>query len=124
MTFSTNYSPILSQPRNSKLRLLCAVAVLTFLAAGCNKPEPAGAVTTANSAIAKARQGWKSVHSKTRYEAYSDENIRRFEPFTATLADGVWTVTPTVPAGYSGEIPVATVRQIDGGTSVTTRRDR
>jgi len=70
-------------------------------------------------AIRSAKQAWQSIYEKKRSPEYSNESRARFEPYTATLEEGVWHIQGTVPPGYSGETLETTVRQSDGAVSVT-----
>jgi hypothetical protein len=77
-------------------------------------------VTTPEAAVEKAKQAWASIHEKASWQsAYSKENTAKFEPYTATLQDGIWVVRGTIPPGYQGEVLETTVRQSDGDVSVT-----
>ena len=58
----------------------------------------------------------------TQDPALSEEGVKRFEPYTATLTDGVWTVRGTIPSDFHGGAPTATVRQADGLASVTSEK--
>ena len=40
-----------------------------------------------------------------------------FEPYTATLKDGIWTVKGTIPPGYHGYTLVTSVRAADGSAN-------
>ena len=97
------------------------IVILAFalLASACSSSNGKdGAVLTAEAAIAKAKSSWTSVYEKTHSTTFSDESVRRFEPYTAVLADGVWSVQGTMPPDFHGEVPEATVRRTDGLTSV------
>jgi hypothetical protein len=96
-----------------------AMACLVMLASACSHSNDAnGPVLTPEAAIAKAKISWASVYKKTHSTTFSEETVRRFEPFTAVLASGVWTVRGTTPADFHGTAPEATVHQADGFTSV------
>jgi hypothetical protein len=45
---------------------------------------------------------------------YGREEIESEKPFRATLKNGVWTVSGTLPEGYSGGTAVAEIAQDDG----------
>jgi hypothetical protein len=45
---------------------------------------------------------------------YGKEQIESQKPFKATLKDGVWMVTGTLPEGYVGGTAVAEISQADG----------
>jgi hypothetical protein len=73
------------------------------LAASCQSARQRP-ITTPQAAVAIAKNSWNSVYDKTRSPTYSKEETGRFEPYTATLRDGIWTVKGTVPPGYRGAI--------------------
>jgi len=92
---------------------------MMLLLAACSSSASDGPVNTAEEAVARAKTAWLSVSEKASWHvAYSKENTAKFEPYTATLENGVWVVRGTVPSGYRGEMPVARVRQNDGQVSV------
>jgi hypothetical protein len=77
-------------------------------------------IDTPGEAISRAESAWQSINEKkgNRDEVFRPEYVKRFQPYTATLANGIWTVRWTVPSTYKGEILETTIRQIDGATSV------
>ena len=95
-----------------------AILVLPIMFA-CSLASNDAPVTTADAAILSANQAWQSICDKTESLAYSKQNAAKFEPYTATLKDGVWHVRGTVMPGYHGEALETTVRQSDGSVSVT-----
>ena len=101
-----------------KRAVLAALAVLPIVFA-CSSASNDAPVTTADAAILSAKQAWQSIYEKNGSPAYSKESAAKFEPYTATLKDGVWHVRGTVPSGYQGETLETTVRQSDGSVSVT-----
>lgn len=101
-----------------KRAIFAALGVLPMLF-GCSSASNDAPVTTADAAILSAKQAWQSIYEKKRSPAYGKESAARFEPYTATLKDGVWHVRGTVPLGYHGETLETTVRQSDGSVSVT-----
>jgi hypothetical protein len=77
---------------------------------------------SAHQAIARARAAWREVvekRSPAPTPTFAEENLARFEPFTATLSDGIWEVRGTIPPGYRGYVPEASVRQGDGFTRIS-----
>ena len=93
------------------------VATAPRVLAVCRPPSPgkAVAVSTPEAAVAAARDAWESISSKaTSADSFKRESVARFEPYTATLTDGVWYVTGTIPAGYHGRMPKALVCESDG----------
>jgi hypothetical protein len=85
----------------------------------CSPTERPRSSRDAASAIAHAKGAFASVYEKTHSIEASPTNIAKFEPYTAVLKDGVWHVQGTAPAGYYGDIPVASVCKNDEGASVT-----
>ena len=57
-------------------------------------------------AIAIAVAAWIPIYGKAQ--------IEKEKPYKATLKDGVWTVTGTLPPGYDGGTAVADIAQTDG----------
>jgi hypothetical protein len=99
------------------------VLSLVLLASACSSSNGSdGAVLTPEVAIAKAKESWSGVYRKTHDPTLSEESVKRFEPYTATLADGVWTIRGTMPADFHDGAPIATVRQADGLASVTSEK--
>lgn len=77
-------------------------------------------ITTSQTAIAKARQAWKSMHEKNvSSQALSDENIARFEPYSAVRDGDVWIIKGTIPKEYHGDILETKVQVKGGAVSVT-----
>ena len=99
--------------------LLTTAVALVGLAASCRSPDSAP-ITTPEAAIAVAKSGWVGTYDKTHYELYSKKETARFEPYTATLNDGIWTVKGTIPPGYHGYTLVTSVRAADGSASSTS----
>jgi hypothetical protein len=87
------------------------------LAASCQSARQRP-ITTPQAAVAIARSSWSSVYDKTRAPTYSKAETARFEPYTATLHDGIWTVKGTTPPGYRGATLVTTVRAANGFASI------
>lgn len=101
--------------RSSSLAVL--VAMPFFFA--CSPTSGSNSVTTAEEAVSKAKLAWKQIYEKANWhKVYSPENTAKFEPYTATLVNGVWIVKGTIPSGYQGEVIETTVRQSDGSVSV------
>ena len=88
-----------------------ALASLGMVASCRSAPTPP--ITTPEAAIAVAKAAWPTIYEKTHYPAYSGKETARFEPYTATLVDGVWIVKGTIPAGYRGPTLVTKVRVSD-----------
>lgn len=101
------------------MKIVPAILVAMLLLAACGPSAAEGPVNTPAEAVARAKTAWASVSEKANWHvAYSKENAAKFEPYTATLENGVWVVRGTVPSGYRGEMPEARVRQSDGQVSV------
>jgi hypothetical protein len=102
------------------LGLIAAVLVPWF--SGGHEPAKvagSGSVDSPAAAIAVSRQAWLSIYQKTGHGAFKRENTAQFEPYSATLEDGVWIVRGTVAATYRGEVLVTRVRRGDGSTAAT-----
>jgi hypothetical protein len=94
------------------------IAVISLaLTASCQSARQRS-ITTPQAAVAIAKSSWSSIYDKIRSPAYSKADTARFEPYTATLKDGIWTVQGTIPPGYRGETLVTTVRAVDGFASI------
>jgi hypothetical protein len=65
-----------------------------------------GFVPDEQTAIAIAVAVWNPIYGK--------EHIEGEKPFHATLKDGVWTVTGSLPEGYNGGTALAVIAQDDG----------
>jgi NTF2 fold immunity protein len=65
-----------------------------------------GYVPDEQTAIAIAVAAWIPIYGKAQ--------IENEKPYKATLKDGVWTVTGTVPPGYDGGTALAEIAQADG----------
>jgi hypothetical protein len=97
----------------------CALLVLLALFVACSRPAaPPERVTHEEGALAKANAAWSSIYSSTAEDTYSAGNVRRFAPYSATLANGVWTVRTTAPPELHGRAPAADIRADDGVTTV------
>jgi hypothetical protein len=115
-----------------------AIVAACFLAAACSPPDDRVVVPGSDpqiacspeegprsskdeeSAIARAKAAWASAHEKNPYGGtYSPANMAKFEPYSATLKDGVWRVQGTVPPGYSGYVPITSVCRNNEGAVVS-----
>jgi hypothetical protein len=85
----------------------------------CSLTEGPRSSPDAASAIAHAKDAFASVYEKTHSSEASPANLAKFEPFAATLKDGVWHVQGTVPPEYFGPVPVASVCKNDEGATLT-----
>ena len=52
------------------------------------------------AAIVRAKANWAAIHEKAQNHESDPTYLARFEPFSATLKDGVWHVQGTVPASH------------------------
>jgi hypothetical protein len=84
-------------------------------AAAAGKPV---AIPTEASAIAAAKDAWRSIHEKTWYDAhFAPSSIARFEPYRAILQGNEWHVI-SVSADYSrDDAPEALVCEVDEAVS-------
>jgi len=96
-----------------------SILCLMWLASACSpstgKDDP---ILTADAAIEKAKISWGLTYEKTRSATFSEETVRRFEPYTAVLDGDAWKVRGSVPPDFHGTVPEATVQRKDGYTSV------
>ena len=101
------------------MKIVAAVLLgLLLLFTACGSSSSDRPVNTAEEAVTRAKAAWASIYEKASWHvAYSKENTAKFEPYTATLENGVWVVRGTVPRNYRGEMPEARVRQNDGQVS-------
>jgi hypothetical protein len=100
-------------------RLALALGLILVMSA-CDASEP---VTTEAEPIAQARGAWKSTYEKApSLTIVSPEETSKFEPYTATLEDGVWIVRGTIPPGFHGDMLVTRIRVADGGGDMYTVR--
>jgi hypothetical protein len=84
----------------------------------CTSQEGPRAARDAETAIAHAKGVMASVHEKNPSSSIgSPVDIARFEPYRATLKDGVWHVEGTVPPGYRGKVPIISVCKNDEGAT-------
>jgi hypothetical protein len=67
---------------------------------------PKGFVPDEQTAISIAVAVWSPI--------YGREQIESEKPFKASLKDGVWTVTGTLPEGYDGGTAIADILQENG----------
>ena len=83
-------------------------------------PGKGVAVSTPEAAVAAAKDAWESISSKATWvETYKRASVAKFEPYTATLMDGVWYVVGTIPLGYHGRMPKALVCESDGSVEAS-----
>lgn len=87
-------------------------------------PGRAPLVDNPFKAVTRARSAWRSVYRQASWRVvYSPASVARFEPYTATLSNGVWHVigAPLLPAAGRG--PEAYVCASDGHTLAMGRDD-
>lgn len=86
---------------------------------GCSPVEGPRSSKDAERAIEQAKGAITSIYEKrSRSGEGSPADIARFEPYRATLKDGVWHVEGTIPAAYHGFIPIISVCRNDEGAAV------
>jgi len=84
----------------------------------CSQVQGPRASNDAQSAIAHAKSTWAAIHEKDpSNEMTAPAYLAKFEPFSATLKDGVWHVQGTIPAAYHGYVPVMSICHNDEGAS-------
>jgi hypothetical protein len=84
---------------------------------GCSLAEGAGASKDAEAAVAHAKAAWAAIYDKTRDETSAAHYLARFEPYSATLQNGVWHVQGTIPPDFHGYAPVMSVCRNDEGAA-------
>jgi hypothetical protein len=86
----------------------------------CTLSEGAQVLRNAEAAVAHAKGAFASTYEKNPSSyPYSPTNIAKFEPYTATLRNGVWHIDGTVPAGYHGSVPAVSICRNDGAASIS-----
>jgi hypothetical protein len=85
----------------------------------CSVTEGPRASKDADTAIAHAKGTWAGIHYKTHSEKDSPAYLGKFEPYTATLRDGVWHVQGTVPSDFHADAPVMSLCRNDEGETAT-----
>jgi hypothetical protein len=93
-------------------QVICATLAMLPIVFACSSASNDTPVTSADVAILSARHAWQSVYEKSRSPVYSKESAAKFEPYTATLENGVWHVRGNIPAGYQGEVLETTVLKV------------
>lgn len=92
------------------MRILIASLLLAMTAGAPaqehNVRRPQGYVPDAATAVRIAVAVWTPI--------YGAERIARQRPYTATLADGRWTVEGSLPRGMLGGTAIAVIAQEDG----------
>jgi hypothetical protein len=91
--------------------LVVSLLVATLASAGgpegpCAVKPKNGYVPDSNTAIKIAVAVWEPI--------YGAEHIANEKPYTAVLANGVWTVHGAVPGGSVGGAAIAEIAQDDG----------
>jgi hypothetical protein len=86
--------------------LLFGAMTCTVLAQEHSVRPKQGFVPNAETAISIAVAVWTPI--------YGGQRIAAQRPYLATLADGKWTVTGTLPKGWRGGTAIAVVSQSDG----------
>jgi NTF2 fold immunity protein len=71
-----------------------------------NVRPPQGLVPDSKTAIAIAVAVWTPI--------YGEEKISSEKPYRATLADGKWTVTGSLPKDWVGGTAIAVISKSDG----------
>ncbi len=114
-----------------KTLALLMLAVAAPAAAGewpihCRVLAPGRAPLVDNpfKAVTRARSAWHSVYRQASWRVvYSPASVARFEPYLATLSDGVWHVIGTPLQATAGRGPEAYVCASDGHTLAMGRDD-
>jgi hypothetical protein len=83
-----------------------ALLAMPLFAQEHNVRPPQGLVPNAETAIAIAVAVWTPI--------YGVKQIASERPYVATLADGKWTVTGSLPEGWVGGTAIAVISKSDG----------
>jgi len=84
----------------------------------CSVKSGPRASNDAATAINTAKRAWTAIHEKDPTNAESaPDYMAQFEPYSATLKDGVWHVQGTSPPGFHGRAPVMSVCRNDEGAA-------
>lgn len=97
--------------RNGMRSIVLTLALLSVSASAWSEPPhsfvpPAGFVPDAQTAIAIAVAVWKPL--------YGPAQIEGERPYTATLKEGVWHVSGSLPKGWLGGVAEAEISRKDG----------
>ena len=103
-----------------RIAIMLTICLATTAFACSKKPNTKDAVMTAAAAISSARQSWDSMYEKLnrRNGVYGKNETSKFDPYIATLSDGVWLVRGTIPPGFHGETIETRICQNDGSVSL------
>jgi hypothetical protein len=102
---------------------ICLIVALLAAAASPFVLTKFRTVTTAPAAVAAANAAWQSSYIEAPWhKEFSPDNIARYEPYTATLSNGVWSVSGTTPVGIGKDAPKARIRRRDGAADVSYGR--
>jgi len=83
----------------------------------CGPFDQKASVSSPEAAIVAAKQAWKSIYSKASWHAvFGPANVDSFEPYSASLKDGIWFVAGTPNNGRRS--PVAYICASDGAASI------
>jgi len=87
------------------MALAAAITFAAEIASDGFKPKD-GFVPDARTAIKIAVAVWEPI--------YGEEHIASEKPYRASLTNGVWTVTGSLPAGSAGGVAIAEIAKDDG----------
>jgi hypothetical protein len=93
-----------------------AASAMLLLAASFAATAEQTRIDTAEQALAVARAAWASFDQRTPAgeKTFTPASLARFEPYTATLTDGIWTFRGTPVAGTAERPPLTRVRASTG----------
>jgi NTF2 fold immunity protein len=97
------------QRPNAAVLLSLALLASPLLAQKHDVQPPVGLVPDSGTAIAIAVAVWTPI--------YGARQIASEKPYLATLADGQWTVSGSLPPGSAGGTAVAVISKADGRVS-------
>lgn len=106
-----------------RLGFICLIVALLAAAASPFVFTKFPTVTTAPAAVAAAKAAWQSAYIEAPWhKEFNPDNIARYEPYTATLSNGVWSVSGTTSLGSGNDTPKARIRRWDGAAAVSYGR--
>ena len=84
----------------------------------CARTDTSRGAKNEREAVQAARSVLASFHEKNPSDTrYNPSNLAQFEPYSASLKDGVWHVNGRIPVGFSGYAPVVSVCRNDEGAA-------
>jgi hypothetical protein len=92
--------------RKFLIAISLASLALPTLAQEHSVQRPEGFVPEEKTALAIAVAVWTPI--------YGEKQIESEKPYVATLSEGKWTVTGSLPKGWRGGVAIAVISKTDG----------